>query len=111
MKAQPPRHLSQPARAWFGKLRAEYGIEDSGGLALLTTAAEAWDRARDARILLAKEGAVVRDRFGQQVAHPAVRIENAARAQMLQALKQLALDVEPVKRPGRPGIGGYRGAA
>lgn len=110
MKNLAPRHLSKPARDWFGRLAREYSISDAGGLALLTVAAEAWQRAREASELLATQGAVIPDRFGQQVAHPAVRIEQQARAQVLQALKQLCLDLEPVKKPGRPAFGGYSGA-
>jgi len=97
-----PSHLSPPARRWWSELAREYDIVDAGGLALLTVAAEAWERARDARELIAKEGAVTPDRFGTPTAHPAVRIEHGARAQLLQALKQLHLDVEPLKAPGRP---------
>ena len=102
MKTTPPRHLSPAARAWFAELQREYGIDDAGGRALLAIAADAWDRARDAREQIAKEGAIVRDRFGQPVPHPAVRVEQGARGQLLQALKQLHLDVEPLKAMGRP---------
>jgi len=103
MKNRAPRHLSPAARSWFAELVKEYSIADAGGLALLTVAAEAWQRAGEARELLAREGAVVRDRFGQAIAHPAVRIEQGARAQLLQAMKQLHLDIEPLKSVGRPG--------
>lgn len=97
-----PEHLSVPARRWWASMQAEYQISDVGGLSLLNAAADAWQRAREARELVQSEGAVVTDRFGQKVPHPAVRIEHGARAQLLQALKQLNLDVEPVKTVGRP---------
>lgn len=99
----PPKHLTAPARRWWTQMQREYGITDAGGLSLLAAAADAWERAREARELVAKDGAVTVDRFGQQVAHPAVAIERGARAQFLQAMKLLNLDLEPVKRPGRPG--------
>jgi P27 family predicted phage terminase small subunit len=99
---KPPKHLSAPARRWWAEMQKEYQISDAGGISLLNVAADAWQRATEARELIRTDGAVVLDRFGQKVPHPAVRIEHGARAQLLQALKQLNLDLEPVKAPGRP---------
>jgi phage terminase small subunit len=104
MKISAPSHLSRPAKRWFLTLQREYGVTDAAGLAVLVVASEAFDRARGARELIAKDGAVVRDRFRQYVPHPAVRIEMAARAQVLQAIKQLGFDLEPTKAIGRPGL-------
>jgi P27 family predicted phage terminase small subunit len=99
----PPKHLDPAARRWWAALQREYGIDDAGGLSLLSAAADAWQRARQAREIVAKEGPVITDRFGQPQPHPAVRIEHGARAQLLQALKLLNFDLEPAKPPGRPG--------
>lgn len=109
MRISPPKHLSAKARSWFTGLQREYGVSDAAGLALLTAAAESWQRAAEARELIAKEGAVLRDRFGQSVPHPAVRIETAARAQLLQAIRQLGFDLAPVKPVGRPSAASYPG--
>ena len=98
----PPKHLSPPARRWWAALQREYGITDAGGLALLAAAADAWDRCREAREILAKEGVITVDRFNQPQPHPAVRIEHSARAQLLQALKALNFDLEIAQRAGRP---------
>jgi len=58
---------------------------------------------KEAQETLAKEGLVVTDRHGQQRAHPCTAIERDNRAQMLSALKQLNLDLEPLQpRIGRP---------
>lgn len=84
------------------RLQAEYSIVDAGGLVVLTAACEAFDRMRAAQKLIAKDGMVAADRFGQQKPHPAVVIERDARGQMLAALKQLNLDLEPLKSIGRP---------
>ena len=108
MKIRAPSHLSKAAAAWFITLATEYGITDAGGVATLTQAADAWDRCRQARELITKDGSVLADRFGQKVPHPAIRIETSARAQVLQALKQLNLDIEPLKAT-RGGVGGFRG--
>lgn len=92
--------LSRPAREWFDRLRAAHRIHDAGPLELLQSAAESWDRCREARAILAAEGLVVTDRFGQRVPHPAIRIEASARGQMLQAIK--ALGIPAPKSIGRP---------
>lgn len=98
-----PTHLSPPAARWFRYMAREYGIEDAGGVSLLSAAADAWDRCREAREIISAEGAITTDRFGQRVPHPAVRIEHGARAQLLAALRLLNLDLEPLQsRPGRP---------
>ena len=97
-----PKHLSPDARKWFLAIAREYGITDSGGVALLTAAAESRQRAREAWDVIEVEGAIVRGANGIPVPHPAVRMERDARAQMLTALKQLHLDVEPLKPIGRP---------
>ncbi|TVS18132.1 MAG: hypothetical protein EA417_04330 [Gammaproteobacteria bacterium] len=87
---------------WNG-VASEYGICDAGGLQLLAAAARAAQRAQEARQAIERDGLLVSDRFGVLRAHAAVRIEQDARSQMLQALKQLHLDVEPLRDgPGRP---------
>jgi len=99
----PPRGLSVAAKRWWREIEAEYGIEDAGGLLVLQSACEAFDRMRQAQAILAAEGLVTRDRFGQAKVHPAAIVERDSRAQMLAAIKQLNLDLEPLKdRPGRP---------
>jgi phage terminase small subunit len=100
-----PRGLSPAARRWWGVLVAEYHIDDAPGALLLETALVAWDRMQEARRTLAKEGTVLRDRFGQAKPHPACAVERDSRMGFLSALKALNLDVEPLKGIGRPGAG------
>ena len=84
------------------KFVTDYSIDDEHGRLLLQTAAEAFDRMREAQRTIAREGATFADRFGQVKAHPATVIERDSRAGMLMALKQLNLDVQPAtSRPGR----------
>jgi P27 family predicted phage terminase small subunit len=90
-----PRHLSADARAWWGRLVAQFDIVDDGGQLILMTALEAYDRMRGAQAAIARDGATVLDRFGQTKAHPLLPTERDARAAMLAALRQLHLDVEP----------------
>jgi hypothetical protein len=71
---------------------------------LLDKTSEALDRMRAAQTLLKRDGLVLKGR-----AHPASVIERDARLAMLRAVRQLGLDLEPVRdQPGRPPGGGGR---
>jgi len=101
---KPPKHLSKDACQWWTDIQAEYGISDHAGLLLLQTGLEAFDRMREAQQAIKKHGAVYLDRFEQVKNNPACTVERDARAQMMAALKQLNLDLEPLRdKPGRPG--------
>jgi phage terminase small subunit len=99
----PPSGLSDAAKAWWRETVAEYELE-AHHLRLLTEAAWSWDRAQQARALVDAEGMVLRDRFGQAKAHPAVAIERDSRAAYLRACRELDLDgaQQPESRPPRP---------
>ncbi len=98
---KPPKHLSSEAKKWWEQVVADYTIDDAAALVLLT-ACEAFDRRREAREMLKKEGLVVQDRFGQPKPHPAASIERDAAATLLRAWRVLGLDVEPPGPIGRP---------
>jgi phage terminase small subunit len=86
---------------------AEYSIEDDAGKLLLQTALESFDRMRNCQAAIRRDGEMVKDRFEQMKPHPLLAAERDARSQMLAALKQLNLDIEPLRdRPGRPGGSG-----
>lgn len=100
---RPPSHLSREAKSWWRRLCAEYDLGDSAAQILLESALSAFDRWQDARKILKREGAMVRDRFGQRQTHPAVGVERDSKATMVRALKELHLDLEPLRDgPGRP---------
>lgn len=104
-----PKGLSSEARKWWRAIQDGYGITDSAGLLLLQTAAEQFDAMRSAERLIASEGAVLTDRFGQRKQHPATIVARDARLAMLRCLQHLNLDLEPLNdRVGRPAgrIGG-----
>src|SRR5690349_11405914 len=99
----PPGHLSGEAKDWWGRIVREYGISDEAGLLLLQSAMESWDRVNECRVILKKEGLTVKDKYEQHRPHPAAGIERDSRKAMLAALKDLRLDVEPLRPgPGRP---------
>src|SRR5450759_3112113 len=103
--AKPPKHLSREAKTLWRELADEYDITDSAGLAILSTACEALDRLRACQTEIAKDGQQVKDRFGGLRPHGLLSVENLARTAFLAALKQLNLDLEPLRdrfvRPGR----------
>lgn len=106
---KPPKTLSAEARGLWASIRDSYDISDPGGLLVLASSFEAFDRMRQAQRRLKREGLTVTDRFGQKKANPLTLIERDSRSAMLAALKQLNLDLEPLEqRPGRPAgrIGG-----
>jgi len=93
----PPRHLDEEEQALFRALVREFAIDDSNSVSLLTVAMEAHQRMREARELLADEGAVIKNRFGARTAHPAVAIERDARNDYLRAMKTLNLKPDAVR--------------
>lgn len=99
---KPPRHLSKSARELWNKLHQEFDLSDTAASLLLESALSAWDRMEAARIILARQGLIVTDRFGQRQAHPAAAILRDSQAAFQRALRELHLDLEPLaNRPGR----------
>jgi P27 family predicted phage terminase small subunit len=99
----PPKGLSAEAAKRWKAIVAEYGIVDAGGLHVLSVGLEAFDRMRACQQTITEAGATFVDRFGQPRPHPLLSVERDSRAAYLAALKQLHLDLEPVRdMPGRP---------
>jgi hypothetical protein len=95
MKApiKAPIDLTVAARRIFREMVDEYAIRDTGGLKILHAGLTAWDRAEAARDQIKKDGMLVPDRFGIQKPHGLLSAERDARAQWLQALKLLNLNI------------------
>jgi P27 family predicted phage terminase small subunit len=109
-KAKPkgptaPVWLEEPTRNWWLRVVAKHDLLDEHHLRLLTLACEAWDRGQSARMKIAEEGATYKNRFGDPVAHPAVKIEHDARLDFVRILRELNLDAAtlPETRPPRRG--------
>ena len=102
-KDNSPQFLRPETRQWWGKVVESYELEPHH-VRLLTLAGSAWDRAEEARERVKKDGAYVKDRFGQLRAHPAVAVECDMMVAFARLLRELALDVEqPESRPPRAG--------
>jgi len=101
---RPPAGLCPASRALWLRLQREYGITDSGGLALLELAAQAYRRLVEARGILDAQGLTITNHRGEVRAHPLVTVERDARIAVVATLKQLGLELEPVNHKiGRPG--------
>ena len=92
-----PDHLKPAGAELWASIQKEYAINDAGGLALLTTAAECLDRIRAAQVAIEAHGELVQDRYGQMKVSPACQLEKEARNGLLLALKQMNLDLEPLR--------------
>jgi phage terminase small subunit len=93
----------------------DYDLEEHHSR-MLTLAAEAWDRACQAREILAKDGIVIGGREAAARPHPAVAIERDSRLAFARLIAQLNLDgdapqAEPGVRATRRSTrtGGWRG--
>jgi P27 family predicted phage terminase small subunit len=98
-----PSHLSKNGKKLFKKIQNEYQITDAGGLSILTSAIEAYDRVNECQQTLEADGLTFLDRFGQTKPHPLCNVQRDARSQFLTFLKALNLDLEPLRDTiGRP---------
>lgn len=98
---EPPKHLTQDTATWWRAVVADFELEPHH-LRLLQLAAEAWDRCRQARELLAAEGLCVATADGGRKAHPAVAIERDARLAFARLVRELDLDHEAPPDRARP---------
>jgi phage terminase small subunit len=87
-----PGHLRDAGKALWKTVLRDFDLEPHH-LAILASACEAADRARDARMRVDQDGAIVDGRYGPR-AHPGIAIERDARIGMLRAIRELGLDLE-----------------
>ena len=98
---KPPRapgHLRPETRAWYLHVVSDWELQDHHER-LLLIAAEAWDRALEAREALAAHGLTFNDRFGAPHARPEVKVERDARITFMRTLREMDLDVPPPAAP------------
>lgn len=96
---ETPEHISKAAQKWWKQIEGDF-VLDHHQILILTEAAVAWDRAQEARKEIEKTGVLVEDRYGKQVASPAVAIELNSRTSFARLMRELSLDVgAPETRP------------
>lgn len=84
--------LSSEADKIRQQIIKDYSMSDIGGLKILDTALEAFERMRQCQERIKKDGIMIKDRFDQAKQHPLLATERDARAQLLQAFRLLNLD-------------------
>jgi P27 family predicted phage terminase small subunit len=102
--AKAPQHLSQKARRWWQSVARTFKFEDYD-LQTLTMAAEALDRAEEARLRIEADGAFIQGRYGLR-AHPAIAVERDSRIAFARICRELNLSAEPGKSQP-PALRGY----
>lgn len=100
-KTTAPTHLKRATKIWFNQILKDYELE-SHHTKILILAATAWDRAQEAREIIEAQGAIVNDRFGQPRKNPACDLERDSMTSFSKLIRELCLDIEPPKAPGRP---------
>jgi hypothetical protein len=107
----PPKRLGEAGRALWRSIQAEYAITDAGGIAVLTLACGALDRAAVLQRAIEHDGATVMTRNGPKV-HPAIKEELACRAYVTRTLARLGVLDEPLHGgAGRPASGSGLGVS
>ena len=94
---------SKAAKRLGNQLAEHWDLSDTAAQTLLEELLDCFDRLQSHKVVLAKRGAICRDRFGQEKLSPAflaVRDETVTFSRLLRALN---LEVEGQDdRPGRP---------
>ncbi len=85
-----PKHLRKETRRWFKSVVNRYEMTEED-VRLLTLAAEARDRAEQAREILAVEGIQRKDRFQINQVHPCVAVERDSRISYARLMRELNL--------------------
>lgn len=101
--ARAPQHLRETTRRWYRHVAEHYELEPHHHR-LLQLAAEAWDRAEQAREALAEHGLVFTDRFGCPRSRPEIAVERDCRIAFARLVRELDLDIELPSSPKRPAL-------
>ena len=99
MKA--PAHLSGEVKKWYAQVIESYELEPHH-LRLLQLAGESWDRCRQAREILDREGLTYQDRFDAPRTRPEVSIERDNRTAFVRIIRELDLDIDAPAQASRP---------
>lgn len=93
VKVEPPAGLSEESKQLWERICEESAI-DSAAATILRTLCEANDRRNEARVAIARDGAVVKDRFDQYKRNPWADIEVSSTQIMHRAFRLLGFDQE-----------------
>ena len=97
----PPAHLGEDGLALWRGVQVEYAISDPAGLELLRQAAEAADQIASVRKQIDENGELLMVRGVPRV-NPLCAVERDQRAALVRCIRNLNLDLEPLRDRGRP---------
>ncbi len=100
-RLKAPAHLTADAQAFWLDVAEGFELEDRH-FRLLTLAAEALDRAAQARDAVAAHGLLIETGAGGLKPNPAVAIERDARTGFARLCRELDLDADAPFRDARP---------
>ena len=98
---QPPRKLGEHGSSLWQSIQSEYKIDDAVGSEFLTQCCEASDQIAKLAERITEDGEVIETENGPKV-HPALKEQLAHRSFIVRTLRQLGLNLEPVRAVGRP---------
>jgi phage terminase small subunit len=103
VEPKPPAHLSTRSKKLWNESVEGYVMEPHE-LELLRLLCEALDRAEQARVVIADEGAFVVDRYGGKRSHPALAVERDSRLAAVRLVRALdfQLPAKPADRHRAP---------
>jgi phage terminase small subunit len=99
---KPPKYLQKETKRWWKLVTSRWVLEEHH-TRLLTLAAGAWDRAEQARGLLAIHGLTYTDaKTGRPCSRPEVAIERDSRLAYARLIRELDLDLEAPAASSKP---------
>src|SRR5689334_3419004 len=107
---KPPKHLKAATRCWMEQVLAEYEFDAcDGSFQKLVLAAEALERANQAREIIDREGLTILDFRGKPAPHPAAKIQHDFSALFSRLMRELNLsETSPENRPPPLRYGGHK---
>jgi P27 family predicted phage terminase small subunit len=88
----PPEHLGKPEQKIWATVFGDFNMTQTAH-AVLITALEAHQRARECREIIKREGMTITGRDKQAKVHPLLAVERDARQAWLSAIKTLGLEL------------------
>lgn len=101
MEIKAPEQLSENSKEFFNSILKEYELE-AHHIEILTQACHALDRLQEAQTAIKEKGSYYVDRFNKPKVTPQIEVEAKYMVIFKNLIRELGLDLEPPKEPGRP---------
>jgi len=101
METKAPEEISDNAKEFFKSILKEFELEPHH-IEILTQACHALDRLHEAQRAIKENGSYYLDRFNKPKVTPQIEVEAKYMVIFKNLIRELGLDLEPPKEPGRP---------